>query len=187
MREYPSKWTPVGLYRERNCNVRIIDHFKIKKKSHRSIDTKEILTKTPEEKLIIHKMDSSQTNSVDFEGNDCIHGEEITCSDILHKTIHSSDSICDYGEDITIERGILNWCDENETNKENKPLERPMHQAKETFMEYFPTLWKTLSSSKCTTMDCEPPLWDSDVAVVLSNEPIESSTSKKDVNTVEGP
>ncbi|KAG6549218.1 hypothetical protein Mapa_009204 [Marchantia paleacea] len=29
--EYPSQWTPVGLYKERNCNVRVIDHFVIER------------------------------------------------------------------------------------------------------------------------------------------------------------
>lgn len=187
MREFPSKWTPVGLYKERNCNVRIIDYFKIKKKSRQNINTKDIssiLTKSQDEELISHKIDSSQTNSIDLESNDCMHGEEVACSNILHKALHSSDSICDYGEDITIERGILNWCDEDEAIQESKPLDRPIIQTKEIFMEYFPTLWKTLplSSKKCTTIDCEPSLWDSDVGVVLSNEPIELCTLEKDVN-----
>ncbi|CAM6089158.1 unnamed protein product [Calypogeia fissa] len=32
-REYPSQWTPVGLYRDRNSNVRIIDRFVIERLS----------------------------------------------------------------------------------------------------------------------------------------------------------
>jgi hypothetical protein len=30
-RKHPSQWTPVGLHRDRNYNVRIIDHFQIKR------------------------------------------------------------------------------------------------------------------------------------------------------------
>jgi len=176
MREYPSKWTPIGLYRERNCNVRIVDYFKIKKRSRQSNNTKDkssTLTKTLSEELISHNIDSSQTNSIDKKDSDCVHSEEATCSNIFQKTINSSDSICDYGEDITIERGILNWCKEDETMQEHNPLERPIIQTKEKIMEYLPTLWKDLSPStiKDSVIDCEPPLWDTDIAVVLSNEP----------------
>ncbi|KAG0612584.1 hypothetical protein M758_6G039400 [Ceratodon purpureus] len=160
MREFPSKWTPVGLYRERNCNVRIIDFFKIKKKP----------------------------------------GQVVT------------NSICDYGEDITIERGILNWCDEHKVSMENRPLEsenlwgdepsnsnnkpeislmieprKHIFHSKEVFMEYFPALWDCLSSSyskHITPMEHEPSLWETDVSVVLSDEPIESCISDKDVNSI---
>lgn len=210
MREFPSKWTPVGLYRERNCNVRIIDFFKIEKKAGQTITTDTLLlpVKTLKESHKINFGESS--NLIDLEAIDCIHGEELTCSNILHKTIHSSDSICDYGEDITIERGILNWCDEHEVAEESRPLEsgnawsgepsnlnnkpeislmvetrRPIYHTKEVFMEYFPALWDCLSSSstKYTPMEHEPPLWETDVSVVLSDEPIVPYISDKDVNS----
>lgn len=184
MREYPSKWTPVGLYRERNCNVRIIDYFKIKKKLKRNVNNRfnaSSLSKIPDDS-ISQNLDSSQTNSMDLDSNDSIPGEDATCSNILHNSISSADSICDYGEDITIERGILNWCDENEGGEETRPLDRPVFEAKDTLREFFPILWNKLPSTSNTTnpMNCEPPLWECDVTVVLSNEPIDACTLETD-------
>lgn len=147
----------------------------------------------------------------DLKSKECIHDEEVICSNILHKTIHSSDSICDYGEDITIKRGILNWCDEYElteernqlesrnawedaSNKNNKPeislmveSRKPVYHTNEAFMEYFPALLECLASSsnKHAPMDHEPPLWDTDVSVVLSNESIDPHNLDKDAKSVD--
>ena len=219
MREFPSKWTPVGLYRERNCNVRIIDFFKIEKKPGQIITNDNPIKITNK----LHKINFGKSNLLDVNTNDCIHGEEVACSNILHKTIHSPDSIGDYGEDITIERGILNWCDEHKVPKENKLLESararcnccnepsnlnnkpeislmvdsrtPIYHPKEVFMQYFPALWDCLasSSSRHTPTEHEPPLWDTDVSIVLCDEPIGScvlekaANSEEEIQSLEGP
>lgn len=198
-REFPSQWTPVGLYRERNCNVRIIDHFKIEKRPGQTVEETPPpdLSKDKEEELVLPKVDSGQTDLLDLKANECIHCDKVGC--VASKCMHIDPrtSITDYGEDITIDGG-LTWCvgGEHAVIEKSESLEPAIIWSTEPsinlgndpaislIVEPAVPIYHDVHSQRdpdaATPLDHEPALWDSDVSAMLFDEPVERVSSRQD-------
>ncbi|XP_073394214.1 uncharacterized protein [Physcomitrium patens] len=195
--EFPSKWTPVGLYKERNCNVRIIDYFEIKQKPGQTKPSKDVpllprmlLSDT----LTPSSSNFGQSSLINLNTSKCMDHKKQCCSNMLHKSLQFPNSMCDYGEDIPIERGILNWYEKHDIVENGNPLDNFIEWSDESLMKFgsepnissfvLPKMlishgkeacmdqWPSLClPTQCQNlMEHEPPLWENDVRVVLFNE-----------------
>jgi hypothetical protein len=103
-REFPSQWTPVGLYRERNCNVRIIDHFVIEKRPGQTVEATPSKTESDaydsDDDSVVPQVDSGQADLLDLKAEDFM----VNCSG----NSKSASATGAYGQDAEID-GSLNW------------------------------------------------------------------------------
>ncbi|CAK9191692.1 unnamed protein product [Sphagnum troendelagicum] len=103
-REFPSQWTPVGLYRERNCNVRIIDHFVIEKRPGQTVEATPSKTESDaydsDDDSVVPQVDSGQADLLDLKAEDFM----VNCSG----NSKSASATGTYGQDAEID-GSLNW------------------------------------------------------------------------------
>lgn len=103
-REFPSQWTPVGLYRERNCNVRIIDHFVIEKRPGQIVEATPSKTESDaydsDDDSVVPQVDSGQADLLDLKAEDFM----VNCSG----NSKSASATGTYGQVAEID-GSLNW------------------------------------------------------------------------------
>lgn len=194
-REFPSKWTPVGLYRDRNCNVRIIDHFKIERRPGQTTIVTDGDGITVSE--IVGNVEAGCNVSMapgaglhELGAVDCVDCDKIRCP----VTALPRDSLCSFGEDINIDGRLKAWLREDDRESletvinwtlPQSPLISSTNSAEVGGAPGFEagawpssTMRAEASTMKRRSKDDadfahEPSLWESDLSVVLSHIPVE--------------
>lgn len=197
-REFPSKWTPVGLYRDRNCNVRIIDHFKIERRPGQATIVAGDGKRGSE--IIIDHVDLGPNvlstpghGFLDLGPVDCVHCDKIMRS----VSLLPRDSLCKFGKDINIDGRLKAWLREDDRESLETVINWTLPQSSSVSstnsagvqgpptsgMDAWPSSPTRSLKTATPAVQChsendadfahEPSLWDSDLSVVLSHIPIE--------------
>lgn len=196
-REFPSKWTPVGLYRDRNCNVRIIDHFKIERRPGQTTvidgDGKTLSKIVGNVEVGSNVSMASNVGLQELGPIDCVDCDKIRCP----VTVLPRDSLCSFGEDINIDGRLKAWLREDDRESLETVINWTLPQSSlilstnsakvggtpapesgawpSSTTRPLKVAASTIKGQFKNDADFahEPSLWESDLIVVLSHIPIE--------------